>query len=55
MTCNTENEVLSAVYGREGYHPYYKRNLVTNIAFVIFDTNTEKSRTAGVSRILVLP
>ncbi|KAM5536421.1 hypothetical protein V8D89_009857 [Ganoderma adspersum] len=41
------NEVLAAVYGREGYMPYYKRNMVTAISFVVFDTNTEKSRTVG--------
>ena len=43
------NEVLAAVYGREGYMPYYKRNMVTSVSFVVFDTNTEKSRTVGVS------
>ena len=43
------HEVLAAVYGREGYITTYKRNMVNNIAFVIFDTSTEKSRTVGVS------
>ena len=43
------NEVLAAVYGREGYMPYYKRNMVTSVSFVVFDTKTEKSRTVGVS------
>ena len=43
------HEVLAAVYGREGYITTYKRDMVNNIAFVIFDTSTEKSRTVGVS------
>ncbi|KAM5532448.1 hypothetical protein V8D89_013864 [Ganoderma adspersum] len=42
-----ENEVLAAVYGRAGYYSYYERTLVGSIAFVIFDTKTEESRTAG--------
>ncbi|PIL32642.1 hypothetical protein GSI_05346 [Ganoderma sinense ZZ0214-1] len=41
------NEVLAAVYGREGYHTTYKRDMITNIAFVVFNTNTEQYRTAG--------
>ncbi|KAM5543975.1 hypothetical protein V8D89_002592 [Ganoderma adspersum] len=41
------HEVLAAVYGREGYITTYKRNMVNNIAFVIFDTSTEKLRTVG--------
>ncbi|KAI1792321.1 hypothetical protein LXA43DRAFT_1093845 [Ganoderma leucocontextum] len=41
------NEVLAAVYGREGYHSTYKRDMVTDIAFVVFDTTTDESRTVG--------
>ena len=53
------HEVLAAVYGREGYITTYKRSMINNIAFVIFDTSTEKSRTVGVSprssRLLYYP
>lgn len=49
MAGHTENEILASVYGRSGYHSYYGRNLVTSIAFVVFNTETEESRTAGVS------
>ena len=37
------------MYGQEGHHPYYNRNMVTSISFVVFDTDTKKSRTLGVS------
>lgn len=43
------DERLVGVYGRAGNQTYYKRALVNNINFVIFDTAKGTTRTVGVS------
>lgn len=43
-------EILINVFGRAGYQSYYKREMVNNIGFVIFDTAKGTTRTVGVSR-----
>ncbi|OSD04754.1 hypothetical protein PYCCODRAFT_1465720 [Trametes coccinea BRFM310] len=42
-----QNERLVGVFGRAGPQSYYHRNMVNNIGFVIFDTETGTTRTAG--------
>ncbi|EIW56222.1 uncharacterized protein TRAVEDRAFT_86104, partial [Trametes versicolor FP-101664 SS1] len=40
-------EILINVFGRAGYQSYYKREMVNNIGFVIFDTAKGTTRTVG--------
>ena len=46
---DAENEVLATVYGYAGLYAWYRSDKVGSIAFVIFNTETKKSRTVGVS------
>ncbi|KAI0635434.1 hypothetical protein C8Q77DRAFT_1156721 [Trametes polyzona] len=41
------NEVLVGVFGRAGPQAYYKRDLVNNIGFVIYDTAKASTRIVG--------
>ncbi len=42
------NEVLVGVFGRAGHHDFYKREMVVDIGFVIFDAAEETTRIVGV-------
>ena len=42
------------MFGRAGLQTYYAREMINNIGFVIFDTDKENTRVAGVSRIYSL-
>lgn len=46
MTAATE--VLVGVFGRAGWHEYYKREMVVDIGFVVFDAAQETTRVVGV-------
>ncbi|OJT05926.1 hypothetical protein TRAPUB_3216 [Trametes pubescens] len=41
------NEVLVGVFGRAGHHDFYKREMVVDIGFVIFDAAEETTRIVG--------
>ena len=45
---NVENEVLSTVYGFAGFYAWYRDTKIGSIAFVLYDTETQESRTVGV-------
>ncbi|KAI9062537.1 hypothetical protein FKP32DRAFT_1604047 [Trametes sanguinea] len=42
-----KNERLVGVFGRAGYQTFYKRDMINNINFVIFDTAAGTTRVAG--------
>ena len=49
---NLDTEVLLAVFGRAGNQPFYKRDLVVSIGFVILDRSSLAVRVAGVRALL---
>lgn len=46
---DAETEVLVGVFGRAGWHEYYKREMVVDLGFVVFDAAQETTRIVGVS------
>ncbi|EIW53318.1 uncharacterized protein TRAVEDRAFT_23706 [Trametes versicolor FP-101664 SS1] len=40
-------EVLVGVFGRAGWHEYYKREMVVDLGFVVFDAAQETTRIVG--------
>lgn len=37
------------MFGRAGWHEYYKREMVVDLGFVVFDAAQETTRIVGVS------
>ena len=49
MNCAAANEVLVGVFGRAGPQTAYKRDLINELNFAIYNKATGTLRTAGVS------
>ena len=52
MDCAAANEVLVGVFGRAGFQTYYRRDMINQLNFAIYDKATGTLRVAGVSVFL---
>lgn len=55
MACwSLDTQILVGVSGRAGFHPYYNRDYLIKVSFIVFDTNTQTTTVYGVSSMNIL-